>query len=222
MVFTVAGGPKTILLTVGGLVSGSSAAIDGLTTKLNVGVDTLLRYQPYPVTETQNEDHDSATNDQTTGIGLATSALIGSVGTKIGKDHVSGGAVPKGPNLTIRDYYVHHKAMVDDLKAQLTAKGYRVSEKEISFGHGCEIGRCRPDIVYKKPDGKTEIIEVKTGDAALSIRQTEIFLQIRNGDSIPRGEVARDFGLIPNVPLKDQGYPDGIPIKETVFTGAVK
>ena len=97
-----------------------------------------------------------------------------------------------------------------------------VSPREISFGSSCGVGRCRPDIVAKAPDGSLRIIEVKTGDAGLNIRQSEIFPQIRDGSSIPRGDVAREFGLIPGKPLKEQGYPNGIPIEELHFPGAKK
>ena len=65
--------------------------------------------------------------------------------------------------------------MVDDIKDQLSSQGFRVSEKEISFGSSCGSGRCRPDIVAEAPDGTLRIIEVKTGSADLSIRQSEIF-----------------------------------------------
>lgn len=110
--------------------------------------------------------------------------------------------------------------MVDDIKDQLTAQGYRVSGKEISFGSSCGTGRCRPDIVAEAPDGTIRIIEVKTGKADLSIRQSEIFPQIRDGNSIPRGQVAENFGLIPGKPLREQGYPNGIPVEVMNFPGA--
>jgi filamentous hemagglutinin family protein len=121
--------------------------------------------------------------------------------------------------LTIRDRYNHHQDMVDDVKDQLASQGYRVSEKEVSFGSSCGTGRCRPDIIAEAPDGNIRIIEIKTGNADLSIRQSEIFPQIENGNSIPRGAVAEQFGLTPGIPLKDQGYPDGIPIDIQKFPG---
>lgn len=139
-------------------------------------------------------------------------------------ENASSGKLPntpkQEPSLTIRDQYAHHKAMTDDLKDQLESQGYTVSPREISFGSSCGAGRCRPDIVYETPDGKIGIIEVKTGNADLSIRQTEIYPQINSGDSIPRGQVAKDFGLRPGVPLKEQGYPTGIPIEIKNFPGA--
>jgi len=122
--------------------------------------------------------------------------------------------------VTIKDHYDHHLNMVDDIKDQLSSQGFRVSEKEISFGSSCGTGRCRPDIVAEAPDGTLRIIEVKTGDADLSIRQSEIFPQIKDGTSISRGKVAESFGLTPGVQLKDQGYPNGIPIEVINFPGA--
>ena len=123
------------------------------------------------------------------------------------------------PKITIQDHYAHHKAMVDDVKEQLDSQGFRISQKEISFGDSCGTGRCRPDIVYEMPSGEMRIIEVKTGESQLSIRQSQIFPQIENGDAIPRGQVAADFNLTPGLALKDQGYPDGIRIEELRFPG---
>jgi len=77
-----------------------------------------------------------------------------------------------------------------------------------------------PDIIYKGKDGKWRIIEVKTGKADLSIRQSEIFPQIKDGNAIPRGEFARQLKLDPTLPLKDQGYPNGIHIDVLPFPGA--
>ena len=110
--------------------------------------------------------------------------------------------------------------MRTDVISQLEAQGYTVSQKEVSFGSSCGTGRCRPDIIYEASDGTKGIIEIKTGNADLSIRQTEIFPQIANGDAIPRGDVARQFGLEPDIPLREQGYPNGIPIEVRTFPGA--
>ncbi|MFE0838446.1 hemagglutinin repeat-containing protein, partial [Achromobacter insolitus] len=123
------------------------------------------------------------------------------------------------PKVTIKDHYDHHLNMVEDIKDQLSSQGFRVIEKEISFGSSCGTGRCRPDIVAEAPDGILRIIEIKTGGAGLSIRQSEIFPQIKEGSSIPRGKVAESFGLKSGVPLKDQGYPDGVPIEIMNFPG---
>ncbi len=138
-----------------------------------------------------------------------------------GEGEAIGGA--GASRITIRDHYDHHLDMVDDVKDQLVKQGYSVSEREISFGNSCGVvGRCRPDIVARAPDGGIKIIEIKTGNADLSIRQSEIFPQIENGNSIPRGQVAREFGLISGIPLKDQGYPNGIPVEPLRFPGAKK
>ncbi|WP_285541324.1 hemagglutinin repeat-containing protein, partial [Brucella sp. NBRC 12950] len=140
---------------------------------------------------------------------------VSAVSKALGKEN----PVEDGPAITVKDHYTHHKDMVDDLKEQLESQGFRVSGKEVSFGNSCGVGRCRPDIIYEAPDGKISIIEVKTGNAGLSIRQSEIYPQIKDGNAIPRGKVAREFGLIPNMPLKNQGYPNGIPIEIKNFPG---
>ncbi|WP_299085615.1 DUF637 domain-containing protein [uncultured Ruegeria sp.] len=152
------------------------------------------------------------------GATIATFVIPAGSATKIGK------AIPShnGLRITIRDHYNHHREMTNDLKTQLEDQGYRVSDREISFGSSCGTGRCRPDIVYETPDGKLAIIEVKTGNADLTIRQSQIYPQIRDGSSIPRGQVAADFGLKPGVPLREQGYPNGIPIEVRNFPGAQK
>ncbi|QEM81959.2 hypothetical protein [Halomonas binhaiensis] len=156
---------------------------------------------------------------------FAASVVIGAGGLKKGgKSHADGKGIPDtssaGPNLTIRDHYEHHNAMRTDVINQLESQGYRVADGEASFGSSCGPGRCRPDIIYETPDGKKGIVEIKTGNADLSIRQTEIFPQIENGDAIPRGRIADRFGLQPGVPLREQGYPNGIPIEVQEFPGA--
>ena len=68
--------------------------------------------------------------------------------------------------------------------------------------------------MYEDPDGRLGIVEVLSGYTGPSIRQTEMFPQIENGDAIPLGHVAVGFRLAPGVPMRKQGYPDGIPIEE--------
>ena len=53
----------------------------------------------------------------------------------------------------------------------------------------------------------------------LRATQSEIFPQIRDGSSVPRGQVAELFGLTPGKPLREQGYPNGIPIEVLNFPG---
>ena len=43
--------------------------------------------------------------------------------------------------------------MVGDIKDKLSSQGFRVKEKEISFGSSCGTGRCRLGIVAEAPDG---------------------------------------------------------------------
>lgn len=71
---------------------------------------------------------------------------------------------------SIRDRNEHHQEVVDDVKDQLTNDGFIVSDREVSFGSSCGTGQCRPDIIATAPDGSMRIIEIKTGDADLSIR----------------------------------------------------
>ena len=85
-------------------------------------------------------------------------------------------SAPKGgPRVTVRDHYAHHNAMRADVINQLEGQGYTVSQKEVTFGSSCGTGRCRPDIIYEAPDGTKGIIEIKTGNADLSIRQKKSF-----------------------------------------------
>ncbi|MGC5953776.1 hemagglutinin repeat-containing protein [Ralstonia pseudosolanacearum] len=155
-------------------------------------------------------------------IDIVKSAIEHIIASVAGGDKTSDAANSQGTGVTIRDHYDHHLNMVEDIKDQLRDQGYRVSDKEVSFGNSCGAGRCRPDIIAESPDGKMRIVEVKTGDADLSIRQSEIFPQISDGSSIPRGKVAETFGLVPGVPLKDQGYPNGIPIEVKNMPGVKK
>ncbi|MFJ2995788.1 DUF637 domain-containing protein, partial [Pandoraea sp. NPDC087047] len=122
--------------------------------------------------------------------------------------------------LHIKDHYDHHMDIANDIKKQLTELGYRVSNKEISFGDSCGSGRCRPDIVVESPDGELRIIEIKTGDAKLTKRQSEIFPQIIDGTAIPRGSVAEIFGFDSSKPLTEQNLPNGIKIEIIRFPGA--
>lgn len=125
------------------------------------------------------------------------------------------------PKLTLREHYDHHQDMQADVISKLSDKGYTV-ESEISFRDSCGKGRCRPDIIFRSPTGKVFIYEIKTGNADLSLRQSQIFPQIRNGDAIPTGKVAKRLGLILGVPLREQGYPNGIRIRVLRFPGAGK
>ncbi|WP_187277009.1 hypothetical protein, partial [Phyllobacterium endophyticum] len=123
------------------------------------------------------------------------------------------------PKLTIKDHKVDHQAFVNDLVKQLKDLGYQVGANPY-FKVACGTRHCKPDIIYRTPSGKVSIIEVKTGNAGLSNRQGPIFEQIRDGNSIPTGRTAEKLGLTPGIPLKDQGYPNGIPIYEQRFPGA--
>ena len=102
--------------------------------------------------------------------------------------------------------------------AVLRGQGYEVKDGEPIFESSCGSGKCRPDVIYRDASGRVRIIEVKTGDAGLSIRQSEIFPQIANGDAVPHGRTARELDLS-SIPLREQGYPNGIPIETSRWPG---
>ena len=112
----------------------------------------------------------------------------------------------------------YHKKMVDEVVADLKAEGY-VVKKEATFREACGSARCRPDIIYQDAEGKLHIIEVKTGNGGLSKNQTSIFPEIISGEAYPRGKWIEEFKMNPNLPLKNQGYPSGIPIEIRQFPG---
>ena len=126
---------------------------------------------------------------------------------------------PDQPKYSINDRRQWHNQKVDEIKDALRAQGYTVNDSPVSFKDSCSSGRCIPDIIATDKNGKIKIIEIKTGDAQKSIRQTDIFPQIENGEAIPVGYVAETFGFKPGIPLKDQGYPDGIPIEIEILPG---
>ncbi|WP_221931669.1 hemagglutinin repeat-containing protein [Palleronia caenipelagi] len=113
----------------------------------------------------------------------------------------------------------HHEQKVNEVVDDLEAQGYQV-DTEVSF-RGCDTTRrCRADVVARDENGRVvQVVEVKTGDAGLSPNQAEIYPQVANGDAIPTGQVAERLGLRPGVPLRDQGYPNGIPVEVRTFEG---
>ena len=114
---------------------------------------------------------------------------------------------------------LHHEQKVGEVVDDLEARGYQV-DAEVSF-RGCDTTRrCRADVVARDENGRVaQVVEVKTGDAGLSPNQAEIYPQVANGDAIPTGQVAERLGLRPGVPLRDQGYPNGIPVEVRTFEG---
>jgi len=114
---------------------------------------------------------------------------------------------------------LHHEEKVGEVRADLEAEGLDVTT-EVSFRSCSTSNRCRADVVARDENGKiVKIVEVKTGNANLSSNQSEIYPQVSSGDAIPTGKVAQDFGLTPGVPLRDQGYPNGILVEIKTFEG---
>ncbi|WP_294925885.1 RHS repeat-associated core domain-containing protein [uncultured Paracoccus sp.] len=112
---------------------------------------------------------------------------------------------------TIQEKRAHHNARVDDVRRHLEAEGYEVVEGP-SFNGPVNRGRTVPDIGYRGDDGMAHLIEIKTGNADLTQRQTEIYPLLGTGDAIPVGQRAANLGLDPGRPLSEQGHPDGIPV----------
>ena len=204
-----------------------TAAVLGVLEATGNAIDATVTYVDdatgNEVSKRWNEIPEHTRNQIKGGVKIA-SIFVPPGSIKAIKQLITARKLPGAPDskTTIGEQYAHHKAITNRLKTQLKEKGYQVSDKEISFGSSCGTGRCRPDIVYVTPDGKIGIIEVKTGNAGLTIRQSEIYPQINSGDAIPRGDIARGFDLEPGVPLKDQGYPNGIPIEIRTFPGVEK
>ncbi|MCQ0970249.1 DUF6531 domain-containing protein [Paracoccus sp. TK19116] len=113
----------------------------------------------------------------------------------------------------------HHNNTVDSIRNSINAMPNRVAvPREMSIRGSGIPGRTRPDIAVFDSNGRLlHFVEVKTGQAGLTPRQTSIYPQIRNGNAIPTGSVARDYGLKPGVPLNQQGYPNGIPVYEVRY-----
>lgn len=122
----------------------------------------------------------------------------------------------KLPPSTILQRSRHHDLQAAAAADEYRALGYTISDlKQVTFGGSCLAdGRCRTDFGGFDLNGKAVVFEVKTGDADLSIRQSDIYPQIQDGNAIPHRRVAAALGLVPGWPLKDQGYPNGIPVIE--------
>ncbi|MFS2174358.1 hemagglutinin repeat-containing protein [Rhizobium pisi] len=124
------------------------------------------------------------------------------------------------PNVSITQQQAHHQGYVDDVTAQLRTQGYDV-QNDVVFQSSCGTSICKPDIVYRRPGEAMVggIVEIKTGNGSNTSNQASIFPQISTGDAVPSGGVAQRLGLRPGVPLRDQGYPNGIPIYQITAPG---
>lgn len=141
----------------------------------------------------------------------------------VGRGKLPKGDLPKTKQPSIQEFKAHHDGFVNDAANEYREKGYDIpNTRQPTFRDSCGISYCRTDLIGKGPDGKVVVFEIKTGDAELSIRQSEIYPQIRDGNAIPRGRVAEALGLRPGIPLKDQDYPNGIEIIEIIKPGLGK
>ena len=87
----------------------------------------------------------------------------------------------------------------------------------------CDGVECRPDIIYRTPDGKITGIEVKTGDAGLTDNQASVFVEAGfDADNNPlypipphatvSGRLLRTLNMEPGETLSEAGLTDGITI----------
>ncbi|WP_158074694.1 two-partner secretion domain-containing protein [Basilea psittacipulmonis] len=108
---------------------------------------------------------------------------------------------------------LQHKQRVNEVKELLRSRGWEVFDGELSFKDPITKGRTRPDIYAITPRGQKVFIEVKTGNATLSVRQQGIMPKIQSGEAIPVGKLADRIGFDVTKPLIEQGDLKGIPVK---------
>ena len=104
-----------------------------------------------------------------------------------------------------------HNAVVDSIGQQLKAEGYQTTG-EISFRSSDGSVLSRIDLGAIRPDGSRVLFEVKTGDAINTSNQLAVYPKIIDGNAVPVGAKAAQYGLKPGIPLKSQGFPNGITI----------
>lgn len=123
------------------------------------------------------------------------------------------------PTVTITQQNAHHQEVVNDITGQLQSQGYTTSTG--GFYSNCGSTICYPDITYSAPGSNkiTGVIEVKTGGAGPSTNQSTVYPQIGTGDAVPGPSIANAYNLIPNVPMNQQGYPNGIPVYQITAPG---
>ncbi|MFS8048050.1 hemagglutinin repeat-containing protein [Rhizobium sp. BR 314] len=129
------------------------------------------------------------------------------------------------PDVSITQQRAQHQSYVDDISGQLQEQGYTTYPG--GFYDSCGTTLCYPDIAYSQP-GSTKIngmIEVKSGNAVPSANQLTVYPQIATGDAIPSAEftrIHRELNLVAGVPMKQQGYPNGIPVYQISVPGVGK
>lgn len=92
------------------------------------------------------------------------------------------------------------QAGVERAIVRAQARGETVLGREITIE--TSVGRTRPDLLTRTPEGNLRFIECKNGPcAALTTRQREAFPLIQSQGGIPRGGNAAAAGLEPGVPI---------------------
>jgi filamentous hemagglutinin len=202
-------------------VQALSNNITELQTRIGVTVDTVVTGDR--AADVRRDFDTAPTSDNAFEVGggkavtaAATTVLLGSIARRLNNGDGADGPDPSRRPSTIQERREHHDNRVTDVANEYRAQGYDIpNERQATFGSQCG-GRnsCRTDLIGRDPNGRVVVFEIKTGDAQLSIRQSDIYPQIRNGNAIPTGAVAENLGLRPGVRLRDQDYPNGIRIIE--------
>ena len=142
---------------------------------------------------------------------------VAGTATTGGAKAVTGNA--DAPRITLQQRTANHNAYLDDIAGQLREQGYTVKGNGARFYDSGGKNYTHTDLVAIRPNGEPLIIEMKTGGAVNTTRQNQIYPQILTGDALPSRPVARMLGIKPNVPLNQQGYPNGIPIYQVTAPG---
>jgi filamentous hemagglutinin len=94
----------------------------------------------------------------------------------------------------------------------LREQGYTVKGNGARFYDSTGKNYTQTDLFAIRPNGEPLVIELKTGAASSTQRQTQIYPEIMNGAAIPSRPVATMLGIKPGIPLNQQGYSNGIPV----------
>ena len=101
----------------------------------------------------------------------------------------------------------------------MRSQGYTTRDGGGRFYDSTGTVKSQPEIVAKRPNGEIIVIEVKTGNASNTTNQNTVYPQIISGDAIPSPSLADDLGLEAGKALKDQGFPNGLPLYQVTAPG---